>query len=209
MLKMSSYILTFLLFYFVYSCSNNTPTNKKVYEFLEVCYEDYYLNFDVNISEELFLFESHLISEGHLKDTSGVSYKNLLLELSEDTYFERPLEFDNFNKTILYKVPDDIVGCSQSIFGIDSSLVKHTPYFKAQKKIRDQLKLESEISINKVFKFNSDYVPSKTMTAPFVKQSILQLLYKWYFKSKYQKDTNHDFEDLEKSSDSTDLVERP
>jgi hypothetical protein len=174
-----------------------------------VCYEDYYLNFDVNISEELYLFENHLISEGHLEDTSGDSYKNLLLKLSQKTYFEKPLEFDNFNKTILYKVPNDLMGCSQSIFGIDSSLVKNTPYFKAQKKIRDELKLESEISINKVFKFNSDYVPSKAMTAPFVKQSILQLLYKWYFKSKNQRETSQAFEGFDKPSDSTTLIERP
>lgn len=176
----SIFLLTF--------CKDDNPANEKVYTFLEVCYEDFYLNYDVQVSKELNQFEEHLIKEGHLADTSGKSYKLLLNELSENNYFEPPLKFDDFENTVLYKVPDDLLGCAESIFGIDSTLVKNTPYFKAQKRIREELKMKKEISINQLFKYNSDYLSDETITSPFVRQSILQLLYRWYFKSKHDRE---------------------
>lgn len=191
------------LYLFLHSgCSEESTSDKKVYSFLEVCYEDYYLNYDVQISEHLNEFEDHLLSEGHLKDTSGQAYIDLLNYLSSNIYFDTPLEYDEFNNTVLYKVPDDITECANSIFGLDSLLVKNTDYFKAQEKIRGELEKKEEISINDVFRYNSKYLSPNTIKSPFVKQSILQLLYKWYFKSKHDREIplTHDHFDQIKDS---------
>lgn len=204
MFKLIPIVIMFCSIFLLTFCKNEDPTNEKVYTFLEVCYEDFYLNRDVKVTKELHQFEEHLINEGHLADTSGASYKSLLNELSKNNYFKPPLNFDEFNNTVLYQVPDDLLGCAESIFGIDSTLVKNTPYFKAQKRIREELKTEKEISINQLFKYNSDYLSNETITSPFVKQSILQLLYRWYFKSKYDREASNTNEHVNQS-DSTQV----
>tara|TARA_B100000508_G_scaffold24343_1_gene17490 strand:- start:19926 stop:20540 length:615 start_codon:yes stop_codon:yes gene_type:complete len=196
--KLSLAVLSFLLI-ILSGCAEQYSTDQKIYTFLEVCYEYYYLNYDVDVSAELANFETVLINEGHLSDSTGEAYSKLLDFLSQENYFNPPLKFDGFNNVVLYKVPDDLVGCAQSIYGIDSSLVKQTNYFKAQQKIREQLANSQEISINQLFKYNSDYLDSKTLTSPFVKQSILQLLYRWYFKSKYDREIPLSEENLMKS----------
>ena len=169
-------------------CSDETSSEIEIYEYLEICYEDYYLNYDVQVTHELTKFEQHLIKEGHLSDTSGAAYKSLLDNLSKDIYFSPPLKFDDFNNTILYKVPGDIKQCASSIFGIDTNLVKETDYFQAQVEIREDLKDNEEVSIGALFKYNSEHLSPNLMKAPFVKQSVQQLLYKWYFKSKYDRE---------------------
>lgn len=185
------------------SCSEKPTSDEKVYSFLEVCYEDYYLNYNVQISNHLEKFEDHLLLEGHLKDTTGQAYLDLLDYLSSNIYFKAPLKYDDFNNTILYKVPDDITECANSIFGLDSTLVKNTAYFKAQERIKNELEKKEEISINDVFRYNSKFLSAKTIKSPFVKQSVLQLLYKWYFKSKHDREIPITKDHFEESHDST------
>lgn len=187
-MKVFLFLTSVLLLTFSNSCSEEVTSDQKVYSFLEVCYEDYYLNYDVEISQHLEKFEQRLVKEGHLKDTTGHAYIELLNYLSTNIYFDTPLKYDDFNNTVLYKVPDDITECATSIFGLDSTLVMNTEYFKAQKQIRAELEKKEEISINDVFRYNSRFLGPNTIRSPFVKQSILQLLYKWYFKSKYDRE---------------------
>jgi hypothetical protein len=194
-----------LVLQLISSCAEKSAPETKVYSYLEVCFEDYYLNHGVQISDHLNSFEKHLLSEGHLKDTTGEAYLDLIRKLSKTIYFDPPLEYDDFNNAVLYKVPEDITDCARSIFGIDSSLIRNTGYFKAQEKIRIELQKNEEISINDVFRYNSKYLSPKTVKAPFVKQSILQLLYKWYFKSKFDREIPKSEEQLIKNNDSTQV----
>lgn len=183
-----NHIVYILLLSISVSCSEDKVSEKEVYEYLEICYEDYYLNYDVDVTNELDKFEKHLIEEGHLQDSTGKSYQELLEKLSKDIYFSPPLKFDEFNNKVLYKVPGDIKQCAASIFGIDSNLVATTSYYKAQKRIRQDLEREKEVSIGAVFKYNSEYLSPSIIRSPFVRQSTQQLLYKWYFKSKYDRE---------------------
>ncbi len=194
--------LTLFLF-LVSSCSEESTSDTQVYGYLEVCFEDYYLNYGVQISEHLEVFEQHLINEGHLKDSTGDAYLDLISKLSKNIYFDPPLRYDNFNNAVLYKVPDNLTDCASSIFGIDSSLVRNTDYYKAQEKIRIELQKNDEISINDVFLYKSKYLSAKTIKARFVKQSILQLFYKWYFKSKFDREIPLTEDQLIKNNDST------
>ncbi len=194
-----------LLLLLVGSCSEESTSDKQVYAYLEVCFEDYYLNHGVQISEHLEVFEQHLIQEGHLKDSTGDAYLDLISKLSKSIYFDPPLKFDNFNNAVLYKVPEDLTDCASSIFGIDSTLVRNTDYYKAQENIRIELQKNEKISINDVFLYNSKYLSAKTIKAPFVKQSILQLFYKWYFKSKFDREIPITEDHLIKNNDSTQV----
>jgi len=172
---------------FLASCANDSNTNKN-YIYLETCFEDYYLNYDSDVKYELQLFEKQLIAEKHLKDSSGKAYKNLLKDLSRDVYFNPPLQFDAFNNAVLYRVPNNLMKCATSIFGLDSSEIANTPYFKVQDKIRRDLQEDDSISIGNVFNYNATYLSEDDFNTEFVRYSTLQLLYRWYFQSKYNRE---------------------
>jgi hypothetical protein len=123
-----------------------------------------------------------------LSDSSGKAYKNLLAQLSRDVYFNPPLKFDAFNNAVLYKVPDNLMECATSIFGMDSSEIANTSYFKVQGKIRRDLQQDDSISIGNVFNYNATYLSEDDFNAEFVRYSTLQLLYRWYFQSKYSRE---------------------
>lgn len=184
----SKLILGLFIILTTIKCSDEQTSEREIYEYLEICFEDYYLNYNVEVTKELTEFEKHLLKEGHLTDTTGKAYKILLEKLSKDIYFSPPLRYDAFDNSVLYKVPGDIKECASSIFGIDTNLVKKTEYFKAQEKIRLDLKINEEVSIGNVFKYNNEHISTDLIKAPFVKQSIQQLLYRWYFKSKYDRE---------------------
>src|SRR5690625_2185366 len=83
------YVLLFLAF----SCTNKERlTELEIYTFLEICYEDYYFNYDLEITPLLEDFEQQLIKEGHLKDSTGIAYKELLKKLESETFFSLPLK---------------------------------------------------------------------------------------------------------------------
>jgi hypothetical protein len=178
-------MISFLAAFFISSCTDKMNKN---YIYLETCFEDYYLNYGADVKYELLLFEKQLITEKHLADSSGRAYKNLLAELSHDVYFSPPLKFDAFNNAVLYKVPDNLMECATSIFGLDSSEIVNTPYFKVQDKIREDLLQDDSISIGNVFNYNAAYLSAEDFNSEFVRYSTLQLLYRWYFQSKYNRE---------------------
>lgn len=180
------------------SCNSNDNKDQQ-YEFLLTCYEDYYLNYDIEITPVLDEFEQELIAEGHLKDDSGKSYKALLNYLKENNYFKTPLKKIDFENKILYKTPNKIAECGISVFGLDSALIAQTSYFKAERKIADALEEKEEISVNFIFDVYSKELSNEDFEKPFVKQSMLVFFYRWYFQSKYDRDIPID---LNKEEDS-------
>ena len=169
------------------SCNSNDNYDQQ-YEFLLTCYEDYYLNYDIEITPLLDDFEQELIAEGHLKDGSGKSYKELLNYLKENNYFKTPLKKIDFENKVLYKTPSKIANCGISVFGLDSTDIAQTSYFRAERKIAEALESKEEISVNYIFDVYANELSNEDLEKPFVKQSMLVFFYRWYFQSKYDRD---------------------
>ncbi|MGM0480027.1 MAG: hypothetical protein ACQERC_12470 [Bacteroidota bacterium] len=172
------------VFILVSSCSGSDDQAESTYPYLAVCYEDFFWNEDVDIAEELSRFEASLIQEGKLKDSTGASYISLLDELSHKEYFPLPLPYDQFSKQILYKTPDELISCAQSVFGIDSSLVQETNFHHAQQRINQEGTKRDEMPVQLIFSIYAEELQPKDFEGDFVRYSLLHLLYRWYFKSK-------------------------
>ena len=186
---MTKYIFFLTSALLLFSCQSTKESNdKEVYSYLELCFEDYYLNYDVEVTPLLNQFELHLLEEGHLSDTTGQAYKALFSSLDSTDYFNPPLKKEDFNNTILYKSPSDIMACATTVFSIDSSAVLNTQFSKIAKEISDKITNEEEISIHYFFNIYQTRLSNAEIRMPYVKQSILLLLYRWYFKSKYDRE---------------------
>jgi hypothetical protein len=181
------FAFTFIIACLFVACESNDDKDLQ-YEFLLTCYEDYYLNYDLEITPILDDFEQELIAEGHLKDSSGKSYKELLNYLKENNYFKTPLKKIDFENEVLYKSPKNIANCGISVFGLDSTNIAQTAYFRAESKIAEALESKEEISVNYIFDVYSKVLSNEDLEKPFVKQSILVFFYRWYFQSKYDRD---------------------
>lgn len=177
-----SYCLAFVL---ISSCSETNDRAESTYPYLAVCYEDFYWNEGVDIAEELATFEASMIKDGQLEDSTGTSYLRLLDELSHKEYFPLPLPYDQFDNEILYKTPDGLIACAQSVFGIDSSLVQETNFYHAQQRINQEGTQRDEMPVQLIFSIYAAELKPSDFKGDFVRYSVLHLLYRWYFKSKH------------------------
>lgn len=186
---MNRFLSVFFLFSILIACqSSKEVKDQEIYTYLQVCFEDYYLNYDVEITPILDEFEILLLMEGHLSDTTGAAYKTLFDSLVVSDYFKPPLKKEDFDNTVLYKNPSNIIGCAESLFGIDSIQVTSTNYSKVARKINQKIEKGQDISIHYFFDLYKRELSNEELRAPYVKQSVLLLLYRWYFKSKYDRD---------------------
>jgi hypothetical protein len=179
-------VIAFSIVILTGSCNSNDDKDLQ-YEFLLTCYEDYYLNYGLEITPILDDFEQELIAEGHLKDGTGKSYKVLLNYLKENNYFKTPLKKIDFENEILYKSPKNIANCGISVFGLDSTNIAQTSYFRAERKIGEALNNSEDISVNFIFDVYSKELSNEDLEKPFVRQSMLVFFYRWYFQSKYDR----------------------
>jgi hypothetical protein len=155
---------------------------------LKICFEDYYLNHDVEITPLLDDFEIFLLKEGHLSDTTGEAYKSLFKSLRKTDYFDPPLKMEDFNNTLLYKNPSNIIGCATTVFSLDSAAILSTNFSKIAREINEKTTKEENVSIHYFFDLYQNRLTNEEIRMPYVKQSILVLLYRWYFKSKYDRE---------------------
>ncbi|PKR80472.1 hypothetical protein CW751_08835 [Brumimicrobium salinarum] len=170
---------------FLIGCKNeNTLSKQEINSFLKICFEDYYLNFDVEITALLNDFEHHLVKEGHLKDTTGKSYKKLLKSLQKNSYFNPPLEKNNFNEVLLYANPSNIIACVKETFAIDSVEIVKTKFHKISMTIKNEIEKKEDLSIHFIFEQYINELKNSEFKYDYNKQSIQLLLYRWYFKSK-------------------------
>lgn len=180
-------ILTILLS----SCQTSEENmDQETYTYLQVCFEDYYLNYDVEITPLLNDFEQLLVKEGHLKDTTGKAYKSLFYKLQKSNYFEGPMNKEEFNDVVLYKNPSKLIQCAERIFKIDSIQLASTNFAKVTRKINAELMEKEEVSIHYLFEAYKRGLDANEIKAPYVKQSIQILLYRWYYKSKFDPSIN-------------------
>lgn len=186
---MNKLIIIFLMFVLASACqSTQKVEDHETYAYLKVCFEDYYLNYDVEITPLLDEFELLLLEENHITDTTGAAYKVLFDSLSINDYFKPPLKKEDFDNVALYKNPSEIINCAEEVFGIDSTKVAHTHFSKLARKINLEIEKEEDISIHYFFNIYKRELKNEELRAPYIKQSVLLLLYRWYFKSKYDRD---------------------
>lgn len=182
-------IFIFTLLFIVYSCQNKKElTEYDIYTFLEICYEDYYFNYELEITPLLDEFEQQLVNEGHLKDTTGSSYKELLKNLETENYFFPPLNIEGFNEVALYKNPPNILECANKTFSIDSTFILKTRFSQVSQRINQKIDEDEDISVHYFFNTYRNQLSSKEIKMPYIKQTILLTLYRWYYKSALEKE---------------------
>lgn len=171
------------------SCQSSKSTSDyEIYTYLKICFEDYYLNYDVEVTPLLDKFELFLLEEGHLSDTTGQAYKTLLRNLDRSDYFKPPLKMEDFNNTLLYKNPTNIITCATTVFALDSTEIVNTNFSQIAREISEKITHEEEVSIHYFFDIYRNKLTNEEIRMPYVKQSVLLLLYRWYFKSKYDRE---------------------
>jgi len=187
--NMYKYFYILLLLFSLSACKNTeNASDYELYTYLKVCFEDYYLNYDVEVSTLLDKFEVLLLEEGHLVDTTGQSYKLLFKSLDQSDYFNPPLKKEDFNNVLLYKNPSNILECAITVFSLDSVEIVNTQFSKIAREISEKTTQEEDVSIHYFFDLYQNKLTNEEIKMPYVKQSILLLLYRWYFKSKYDRE---------------------
>jgi hypothetical protein len=182
-------IPTFLLVcLFLVRCTER-PADQEIYELLNVCLDDFYQQKGIDIQQELTAFENQLLAEGHLQRKGQQSdFKTLLEFLSENTYFSPPLKKDDFNSTLLLENPTRLVECLNYSFNIDSLELMELSYYQATAEIGKIIEVNEEVAIHDIFATYAAIIAAEDFNQPFVRESLLMLLYRWYYKSKYDRE---------------------
>lgn len=176
-------------------CSENN-NEEDYYSFLSICMDEYFLDKGVSSIQELEQFETSLIAEGHLFDNSGAAYKVLLRNLSKKIYFDPPLKIDDFKHNLLYTNPPELYRCVNFHYGIDSIALTNIKIFSVQEKLAKEFTATDKIKIQDIFTFYLSELDNSDFEKPYIKDTILLLLYRWYFSSKYNRDIPVDFNEL-------------
>lgn len=179
------FVLAFMIGCFLFTSCSYTK-KEDLYEFLAICNHEFYFDFGVHIQDTLSEFETLLIEEGHLISPSGESYKSLLASLKKDIYFNPPLKKDNFNNVMLYKNPEALIVCAQETFNVDSVKFYQLPFYTLSSEISNTFTTKETLAIQDLFNFYLK-LPKEEFEYPFVKENILLLFYRWYFRSKYDR----------------------
>lgn len=179
---MNKWIFLCLVFFTFNSCqSDKKLSDDAIYLLLLSCYEDYYKNYDIEVSAILNQFEEQLLKEKRLSDTTGTAYKELLRSLDKTDYFTPPLQTKNFNKVILYKNPTELLNCAINVFSLDSTEVSNTHFAEIEREIHHKVTGEEEVSIHYFFQVYQTKLSKDEIRKPYIKQNILLLLYRWYY----------------------------
>jgi hypothetical protein len=190
------FALLALLFATLFGCKAKTSDNE-LYELIYVCFDEFYENKKISVQKELTAFELHLIQEGHLKTNEfGSDFRELFDYLSNNTYFKTPLTKDDFNQSLLYENPNNLVECLNYSYNIDSLELMQLSYYQATSKISEQIETTGEVDIHDMFTIYAKHISLEDYNAPFVRESLLLLLYRWYYKSKYDREIQINLDEL-------------
>lgn len=173
--------------YLLIGCTAKNEQDE-LYELLTVCYSDFYETKGISASDTLLEFEQYLIAEGHLRDNSGAAYRELLYYLKSKTYFKLPLKKIDFSNTLLYDNPNELLYCVHFNFNVDSSEFLALDYYKCTEHIAQAMAQKESIDIHELFDAYISYLNEEVIIKPFVKESLLQFFYRWYFTSKYNRE---------------------
>lgn len=161
--------------------------HEEVYDFVEICQNNYYEGYGINAADTLLAFEEDLITYHLLEDASYTSYYNLLQELSSEVYFDSyPIRISP-KAPLLTLNPQDLQSCLSESFGIDSLRLTQTPYYALQSDLNLYYTSSENIHISGVFDRYMKHLDALEFEHPFIRLEILKLLYRWYFESERQK----------------------
>ena len=184
--KIKLVLKLFFLSLIIFSC--NDKKESEIYELLSVCNDEFYLDYRIKASDELMDFENELIQEGHLVNNEPKSYIVLFRKLKKDLYFSPPLKKENFKNALLYKNPENLFECMESTFKIDSLMLTKLAFTSFTDGLANLMSQEEEINVRLIFDYYASNLNDELLKHSYVKNSILQFLYKWYFMSKYNRE---------------------
>lgn len=190
-----------ILLFFLTILNSCHDEQDDLYEFLNICNDSFYLDFNVSASEEMNTFQQDLIDEGHLIDRSGYALKVLLRELAKKTYFDPPLRKDDFEYALLYKYPNGLYTCVAENYNIDSTELAALPFSETLNKIADYASSDESIPVQGFFKIYAEELSEEELSKPYIKESVLLFLYRWYFQSKYDREIPIDLETNENTKE--------
>lgn len=193
MIRLAPFICIILL---LNCCASDSLSDKDMYALLSVCQNEFYLQKGVDLEEILTAFEKELIEEGHLLDATGKSFRILFRDLHQEIYFSPPLKKDDFVAAALYENPADLIICAANTFNVDSMLILNLPYTKFTQKINEYLTENENVSVQRLFHFYGHDLQADDFEMPFIRESVLLFLYRWYFNSKYNRDIPIDLDQL-------------
>jgi hypothetical protein len=61
-------------------------------------------------------------------------------------------------------------------------------YYQWAEKLGEYMEDQSSVNIHDLFETYMRYLDDETMEQPFVRESLLQFFYRWYFTSKYNRE---------------------
>lgn len=188
---MNKLLILCLVLFTLSTCQSDKNLNDNdIYLLLQSCYQDYYRNYNLEVTPLLDQFEIQLMKEGRLSDTTGAAYKSLFGHLDSTNYFIPPLHTNGFNKILLYKNPPHILNCATTVFSLDSMVVANTHFARIENEIHKTVTSKSEISIHYFFNIYQKDLSNDEIRLPYIKQNILMLLYRWYFISQQKIEEN-------------------
>lgn len=193
MIRLTPLICLLMLLNF---CTTDSLTEKDIYALLSVCQNEFYFEQGVDLEEVLTAFEKELIEEGHLLDPTGKSFRILFRDLHQEIYFSPPLKKDDFVAAALYENPADLMICVENTFNIDTTQILNLPYTKFTQKLSEYLTENESVSVQRLFHFYGHDLQAEDFEMPFIRESVLLFLYRWYFNSKYNRDIPIDLDEL-------------
>lgn len=164
-----------------------TSEKEEVYDFVEICQNNYYEGYGINAADTLLAFEKDLIAHHLLKDASYSAYQDLLEELSSEVYFDSyPIHISQ-NAPLLTLNPQNLQGCLEESFDVDSLSLTRTAYYALQSDLNLYYTSSENIHISGVFDRYLKHLDAQEFEHPFIRLEVLKLLYRWYFESEQQK----------------------
>lgn len=185
------------IFIFLFSCKQKENKTELVYDYLEECNQNYYLNKGLDFQQEIEAFATLLEEEKQLENNNSESLNKLLLQIVEKSKFPKKqfIEIPEDHQ-ILQQPPQDLFHCLSDYYAVDSLILSKTTYFELEEAVFKYISSTSEPKANRIFKIYSEYLSAETFEIDFIRHITLAQLFRWYYVCKYENiskyPVNHD-----------------
>lgn len=177
--------LFFLPLVIIFSCNEKEV---ELYDFIDICQDDFYASHGIDIEDSLFEFEGKLIEHQLLRDRSFEAYQELLFELeSKNSFKEYPFSISP-NSVILVLNPNNLKDCLFERYAIDSLQLSVLNYYKLQEDLSNYYASTEKVGVGGVFRRYKRHLKKEDFSSVFIRKEILKLFYRWYYES--EKSTN-------------------
>lgn len=172
--------LSILFLIIVVSCSEK---EEELYDFIDICQDEFYASYGINLEDSLLEFEAKLIEHQLLRDKSFEAYQDLLFELeSENKFNDYPFSIPS-NSALLVLNPKNLKECIGNRYAIDSVQLSALNYYKLQKDLSNYYASTETVGVGGVFRRYKRHIKKEDFSSIFVRKEILKLFYRWYYES--------------------------